>query len=210
LTDVLRTAVTLACAAALAAPAVAATAAPDVETTHDLVAEAGFLSVDPSGCVATAVTVFAARTTLIRPPGRPTPSLPVNLTVTSYDACSDEVVLQADAYAEPAPDALTAGSGTRLAPARIHASLAGVDAVSGEPVHVSADVSFAAAGQLTREPDAFRVHEDGFVLNAHSLSLYQPAVAGGSVEVDGVEYVTGPSSFAYVLAAKSGSVTIQR
>ena len=170
---------------------------------RDRAANAGFLSVDPSGCVETFLFVFGAQETVKDGPGAPSTGPLAVVQLSQLNFCTNEIAeyfgITADATFEV---------NTKLDEARLRATVPGFVA-DGVEAPAVVDLTWTGAGDLFSESNRYRLKAPGAMLTQWFKGTFRPAQVSGTVMV-GDENIAGDPLDALIIRARQGSFEIVR
>ncbi len=169
-------------------------------------AEALFSSTDDSGCVVTEAFVFAGNIRSQSPPGPGDRTSEAFVGLSQFDLCTGEQLLSAFGFAT-----LGAGDfqvGGDLTSASLDTTIEVFDFVSGTSFLVDISLDWTGTGGLSRQHSNFHFHTPDFKINERFNGTFRAAEATGSISGAGMEFASGPSAFADIFSAKSGTVVI--
>jgi hypothetical protein len=180
-------------------------------TTHfkGKTVNAAFFSVDESGCIATDVYVFASavRSTSTKPKSGDEYSA-ADIYISRYDFCTDTSLESASGSAFVDGSALQVSN--KLTSATLTTSIEVFDYVSGDAFTVEIDLDWAATGQCSQQNSKYTFTSPGFKIMERFNGTFCAAVAAGTIVSGATNYAAEPSSYADIVSARSGSLTVSK
>lgn len=191
-------------------PALATTTS---HTQHKgLTARADFGGIDQSGCVETAVFVFATEQTgkvadsmAAAPAGKPVTGVFFLVQVSQINFCTGEFLRS------------LSGGGTegsfdvdhvKLSEAHLEATILAFDELTESEVPVEVDLTWTATGDLVSLSERFRQKQPGLLVSFFSKGTLRDAAASGTVLVGGENLTPNGSDQAEILRSREGSLSI--
>lgn len=168
-------------------------------------AEAGFDSLDPSGCVDTFVYVEGVNGT-VKETGQPTASSLAVVVIDQFDFCTSTETLFAVGEAT-----LAAGEfqiDKMLTTATLNTTIEVFDEVSGTSFPVDIGVSWTGVGATTTQKDHFQIHGPDFKVNSRFMGTFRDATASGTVSDGTTNFTPESAVFADMGSVKQGEVDI--
>lgn len=169
-------------------------------------AVAYFASVDESGCIGTDVYLFGSEAVVSNAPGAGTPIAQSYVYISQYDYCTGTPLLSADGSAW----APYAGSWVdkKLGSATLNTTIQVFDYLSETSFAVDLNLTWTAAGPLTRQNSHSHFQSPGCKINTRSNGSSRFAEASGSVSHGVTNYTPAPSYYADISSLKSGTINI--
>ena len=199
-------ALTLSALVAIPAPAAEAQTTRVGFSFHGDMAEAGFSSVDASGCVVTDVFVFAIDGRIIGP-GVGDVRSAVAIDIFQFDVCADRVVFAFSSIATLAADEFQITD--RLKAATLNTTVEGVESVSGASINIDIHVTWTGEGAIFRQKDRFQTSErPGNKLMVFFDRVGRSATASGTVTFGTTNFTPEPALFANISSVKEGELEI--
>lgn len=193
-------------ALALAAPT--PTPAAEVSAAQGGGADAEFASLDPSGCLRTAVSVSVREQRLKGEPGQSAATFRLFVTLEQDDACRQRTVLRIFREVELAAGEfalMPAGRGATL-----QATLDVFDWISHRHGTVVVDLTWTSEGAVFKShgSQTFLDPLAGTRVMTHTHGNSREAQTAGSVWLDGTDMTAGPASSAIVYLSQTTRVSI--
>ena len=189
---------TLAFAVCIGTPAAASAETLQFKARGDE-AVAGFASVDGTGCVVSHVFVAAMDADVKASAGSSGPDSRSFAEVAQYDRCTQTELLHAFGETLLPPEALIISP---LQSAHLVTELSVFDRVSGDPLTLSVDLTWAASGETARVKDHYQFKSPSFTVNAKLHALSVQAGAHGTVTAGGTNFTPDPAMLALLNSGK--------
>jgi hypothetical protein len=169
-------------------------------------AEAFFFSLDPSGCVATDVSVFGAALALKEGPGKPVTGPLAFVSLFQYNQCTGEFLHDIAAQTGDA----TFEADRELAEGRLQARIPAFDYFSGAEVLVEVDVAWTATSELASVSERSRVRQPGGLFTYSFKGKSREAGATGTVAVEGENLTPTETVFAQIISGREALLSVER
>jgi Tfp pilus assembly protein PilV len=167
-----------------------AAAAAEVFRFHDQFAIAGFRSTDPTGCIRTTVLLVAGRDVEQEPPGPPTRTSGATLRITQVDSCTGTFVSGSGSVSgvnfQSNPSARQATL-TATIPVRLSTP------TGTTVVNVPVNITWTATGAPDSSVNRIHFHFPDLIINAQFRGITRPAVATGTILLNGINLTPNPS-----------------
>jgi hypothetical protein len=192
------------------APALATT------TTHTqhkaLTARADFSDIDESGCVETAVFVFAAEQTskaadsmAVGPSGKPVTGVFLFVLVSQFNFCTFEFLRSLSGSGMEASFHVDR---VKLSDAQLKATILAFDDFTQAEVPVEVDLTWTATGEPLSLSERFRQKQPGLLFSSFFKGTSRDAAATGTVLVGGENLTPNVSIDAEIIRSREGTVSI--
>lgn len=192
------------------APALATT------TTHTqhkaLTARADFGDIDQSGCVETAVFVFAAEQTskeadsmAAGPSGKPVTGVFFFVSVSQINFCTGEFLRGLSGVGTEASFHVDR---VKLSEAHLKATVLALDDFTQSEVPVEVDLTWTATGELVSLSERFRQKQPGLLVSSFFKGTLRDAAATGTVLVGGENLTPNVSTDAEIIRSREGTLSI--
>jgi hypothetical protein len=169
-------------------------------------ASAFFVSVDPSGCIDTAVSVNA-QDEATKVDGQPGVTSVAFLFISVFDNCTQTSLVSAAGSAALAPDDLIV---QKLDSATLDTSIEVDDFASGTTFTVDVSLNWTGVGDQFRGKTHSHFTSPGFRVNSRFDATSRGATASGTVSDGTTNYTPAPDLAANLVMAKSGDVVVQK
>lgn len=170
-------------------------------------AEAGFQTVDGSGCVVTAVSVQAQQVNQSKNTGIPSGGTAF-VTLSEFDQCTFTDLVEADGEASLPARAFTIDN--KLNAASLVASVDVTDIFTSNTFTLDLNVAWTGTGPVDIQKSHDQEKSGGFTVinNFHGAS--REATATGTVSQGGTTLINGDAVFAQMFNANEGSIQITK
>jgi hypothetical protein len=170
-------------------------------------ANASFFSTDPTGCINTSVFLSGSENEFQQPPGVPTTSTGVFVSIFQFDNCT---------FTFLSGFGFGSGLSFRVAGALTQATLTGTIPVTFFSCcpfqfitrNVSVDMTWTGTAGLSRQISTSHFQFPGLIVNSQFRGLSRPAQASGSVSDGTTNFTPNPSTFGFLGSADSHTVNV--
>jgi hypothetical protein len=160
-----------------------------------------------SGCIHTAVFVFAADRRIRAAPGPTTSESFASVTILQSNSCENELLLNASGSTFPLSNEEFQIS-PQLDSATLNTTITLFDTVSETTFQVDVNMTWVGTGPLTRENSNDHFRESGCIINTRLAGKSRPAEASGTVSDGTTNFTPEPSVFARLSSLMFGRVAI--
>ena len=165
-----------------------------------------FSSVDPTGCIATDVFVFASEQIIRNQPGSGTASSGLTLFISQYNVCTNQQLLVASGFAPLAePDLQISGN---LDSAILNTRTNLVDEISGSSFDMNIALAWQGTSSMGHQSAQFQYSFGRCKTKTHSEGAFRYAEAAGSVMMGQTNLTPNTSVSSTIFSGKSGTVEI--
>lgn len=165
-----------------------------------------FSSMDPTGCVATDLSVFASEQIIRNQPGSGTPSSGLTLFISQYNVCTNQQLLVASGFAPLADQDLQISG--NLDSAILNTRTDVVDEISGSSFDVNIALAWQGTSSMGHQSSQFQYSFGRCKTKSHNDGAFRFAEAAGSVTIGQTNLTPDPSVSSTIFLGKSGTIEI--
>ena len=172
---------------------------------HGKVAEAGFYSVDPTGCIATDTYVEAVDGRVKFDQGRPDADSVVFVGVARYDNCTQQLVTLATGLLEPPDGALQID---RFEGAALNTDVEMRSLLDGGTFTMRVQLQWTGTGERERAREHLLIDHPGFQLNSRFNGTTRAADVSGVVSDGTVDYADSAFNYGRLSSVNAGETVV--
>lgn len=160
-----------------------------------------------SGCIHTAVFVFAADRRVRAASGPPTAESFASVTILQSNTCENEELLRASGFTFPLSKEEFQIS-PQLDSATLNTTITLFDTVSETTFDVDVNLTWVGTGPITHVHDKNHIRDFGCIIHTRLQGKSRPAEASGTISDGVTNFTPEPTSFARLMSLMFGRVAI--